>query len=200
MADPSFREDQLLVLAPSGRDAVLATQLLEQGGMSAAICGSADELVAAIGEGAGGALVAQEALSLPVIAALAGALRNQPPWSDFPLIIFMPRTASAFENRRALEAFAESRQRDRAREADPSADDGERRARGAPGAHPSVRGARRTGTAGARRQAARSIPGPARSRTAQSPGRVAKRVQAAGARCGQRSADREPARHHRSAD
>ena len=107
MADPSFREDQLLVLAPSGRDAVLATQLLEQGGMSAAICGSADELVAAIGEGAGGALVAQEALSLPVIAALAGALRNQPPWSDFPLIIFMPRTASAFENRKALEAFAD---------------------------------------------------------------------------------------------
>ena len=75
--------------------------------MSAAICGSADELVAAIGEGAGGALVAQEALSLPVIAALAGALRNQPPWSDFPLIIFMPRTASAFENRKALEAFAD---------------------------------------------------------------------------------------------
>ena len=36
--------------------------------MSASICGSADELVAAIEEGAGGALVAQEALSLPVIA------------------------------------------------------------------------------------------------------------------------------------
>jgi signal transduction histidine kinase/CheY-like chemotaxis protein len=107
MTDPTFREDQLLVLAPSGRDAVLAAQLLEQGGMSAAICATADELVAAIGAGAGGALVAQEALSLPVIAALAEALRNQPPWSDFPLIIFMPRTASAFENRKALEAFAD---------------------------------------------------------------------------------------------
>ncbi len=107
MADSSFREHQLLVFAPSGRDAVLATQVLEQGGMSATICGSADELVTAIGEGAGGALVAQEALSLPVIATLAGALRNQPAWSDFPLLIFMPRTASAFENRKALEAFAD---------------------------------------------------------------------------------------------
>jgi len=107
MADSSSREHQLLVFAPSGRDAVLAIQVLEQGGMSATICGSADELVAAIGEGAGGALVAQEALSLPIIAALAAALRNQPPWSDFPLIIFMPRTASAFENRKALEAFAD---------------------------------------------------------------------------------------------
>jgi hypothetical protein len=194
MADRSLREDQLLVLAPSGRDAVLATQLLEQGGMSAAICGSADELVAAIAEGAGGALVAQEALSLPVIAALAGALRNQPPWSDFPLIIFMPRTASAFENRRALEAFAElGNVTALERPIHPLT-------RGAPGAHPSVCGAHRTGTAGARCQAARSIPGPARSRTAQSAGGVAKRVQAAGARCGQRSANGEPARHHRSAD
>ena len=107
MADRSLGESQLLVFAPSGRDAVLATQVLEQGGMSATICGSADELVSAIGEGAGGALVAQEALSLPVIAALARALRTQPPWSDFPFIIFMPRTASAFENRKALEAFAD---------------------------------------------------------------------------------------------
>ena len=107
MADRCSGEDQLLVFAPLGRDAVLATQVLEQGGMSATICGSADELVSAIGAGAGGALVAQEALSLPVIAALARALRTQPPWSDFPLIIFMPRTASAFENRKALEAFAD---------------------------------------------------------------------------------------------
>lgn len=107
MADASSREHELLMFAPSGRDAVLATQVLEQAGMSARICGSADELVAAIGEGAGGALVAQEALSLPVIATLAEALRDQPPWSDFPLIIFMPRTASAFENRKALEAFAD---------------------------------------------------------------------------------------------
>jgi signal transduction histidine kinase/ActR/RegA family two-component response regulator len=107
MADRSPREDQLLVFAPSGRDAVLATQVLEQAGMTASICGSADDLVSAIGQGAGGALVAQEALSLPVIAALARALRTQPPWSDFPFIIFMPRTASAFENRKAVEAFAD---------------------------------------------------------------------------------------------
>jgi len=107
MADVSFREQQLLVFAPSGRDAALATQVLEQGGISSAICSSGDELVAAIGAGAGGALIAQEALSLPIISALAEALRNQPPWSDFPLIIFMPRSASALENRKVLEAFAD---------------------------------------------------------------------------------------------
>jgi signal transduction histidine kinase/ActR/RegA family two-component response regulator len=107
MAESSVREHELLVFAPLGRDAALAIQVLEQGGMTARSCGSADELVAAIGEGAGGALIAQEALSLPIIASLAATLRNQPAWSDFPLIIFMPRTASAGENRKALEAFAD---------------------------------------------------------------------------------------------
>jgi signal transduction histidine kinase/CheY-like chemotaxis protein len=107
MAESSRPEHELLVFAPLGRDAALAIQVLEQGGMTARSCGSADELVAAIGEGAGGALIAQEALSLPIIASLAAALRNQPAWSDFPIIIFMPRTASACENRKALEAFAD---------------------------------------------------------------------------------------------
>ena len=108
MADGSAREHQLLVLAPSGRDAVLATQVLEQGGMSAAICGSADELVAAIERGRGRRARRPGGAQPPASSrALAGALRRQPPWSDFPLIIFMPRTASAFENRKALEAFAD---------------------------------------------------------------------------------------------
>src|SRR3954465_4392702 len=107
MADRSAREEHLLVFAPSGRDAVLATQVLEQGGIRATICGSADDMVSAIAQGAGGALVAQEALGVPVIAALARALRAQPPWSDFPFVIFTPRTASAFENRKALEALAD---------------------------------------------------------------------------------------------
>jgi signal transduction histidine kinase len=106
MSDGSVREHQLLVLAPSGRDAVLASQVLEQGGVSASTCASPDELIAAIDEGAGGALIAQEALTPAIIARLAGTLRRQPPWSDFPLIIFMPRSASNFENRTALEAFA----------------------------------------------------------------------------------------------
>jgi signal transduction histidine kinase/ActR/RegA family two-component response regulator len=106
MSDTSAREHQLLVLAPSGRDAALASQVLEQGGVSASTCASADELIAAIEEGAGGALIAQEALTPAIIARLAGTLRGQPPWSDFPLIIFMPRSASNFENRTALEAFA----------------------------------------------------------------------------------------------
>jgi signal transduction histidine kinase/CheY-like chemotaxis protein len=42
-----------------------------------------------------------------VIAALAAHLHDQPAWSDFPLLIFTARAASAAENRRTLEAFAD---------------------------------------------------------------------------------------------
>ena len=188
------------MLAPSGRDAVLATQVLEQGGMSASDlrqrrrAGGGDRRGRGRrARGPGGAQPpghrgARRRPSQP--AALVGLSAHHLHAAD-GVCVREPKGAGGVRR---------SRQRDRAREADPSADDGERRARGAPGAHPSVRGARRAGTAGARRQAARSIPGPARSRAAQSPGRAAKRVQAAGARCGQPSAAREPARHHRSAD
>ena len=97
----------MLVFAPSGRDAILATQVLEQAGLNGSICATSRELVAAIEEGAGAAIVAQEALTSAIIADLATTLRGQPPWSDFPLIVFMPRTASALENRQALFAFAD---------------------------------------------------------------------------------------------
>ena len=200
MSDGSVREHQLLVLAPSGRDAVLASQVLEQGGVSASTCASADELIAAIEEGAGGALIAQEALTPAIIARLAGTLRRQPPWSDFPLIIFMPRSASEFRKSDCAGGVRRPRQRDRAGEADPSADDVERGARGDARAQPPVRGARGAGTTGARRQAARPVPGASRPRAAQSARGVAKRIQAGGTRCAQRAAARETARHHRSAD
>ena len=106
-SETSSREHRLLVFAPSGRDAILATQVLEQAGLNGSICSTSRELVAAIGDGAGAAIVAQEALTSAVIADLDATLRGQPPWSDFPLIIFMPRTASALENRQALLAFAD---------------------------------------------------------------------------------------------
>jgi signal transduction histidine kinase/CheY-like chemotaxis protein len=95
-----------MVLAPSGRDAALASQVLEQAQISAQTCADLDALIAAIDTGAGAAVLANEALTPEVIAALTAYLQGQPAWSDFPLLIFTARAASAAENRRALEAFA----------------------------------------------------------------------------------------------
>jgi len=96
----------VLVLAPSGRDAALACQVLEQAQISALVCADLAELIAAMDAGAGAAVLANEALTPDAIATLASHLSRQPAWSDFPLLIFTARVASANENRRTLEAFA----------------------------------------------------------------------------------------------
>jgi signal transduction histidine kinase/CheY-like chemotaxis protein len=106
VTDGSDLERRMLVLAPSGRDATLACQVLEQAQISALVCEDVAALTAAIDEGAGAAVLTNEALSPEVIATIAGYLRHQPAWSDFPLLIFTARAASATENRRTLEAFA----------------------------------------------------------------------------------------------
>jgi len=107
VADASALERRVLVLAPSGRDATLASQVLEQAQIAAVVCPDVAALVAAMDEGAGAAVLANEALTPEVIAPLAAHLHHQPAWSDFPLLIFTARAASASENRRTLEAFAE---------------------------------------------------------------------------------------------
>jgi signal transduction histidine kinase/CheY-like chemotaxis protein len=105
VTDCAAREARVLVLAPSGRDATLACQVLEQADISAMACDDLAGLIAAIDEGAGAAVLANEALTPAAIATLGAHLGQQPAWSDFPLLIFTTRSASASENRRTLEAF-----------------------------------------------------------------------------------------------
>ncbi|HXU05717.1 MAG TPA: hybrid sensor histidine kinase/response regulator [Polyangia bacterium] len=100
-------EKRVLVLAPSGRDAALACQVLEQAQIAAVVCADVAALIAAMDEGAGAAVLASEAIGPDVIAALAPHLQRQPAWSDFPLLIFTAGAASTGENRRTLEAFAD---------------------------------------------------------------------------------------------
>ena len=106
MPDHGPLERRVLVLAPSGRDAALASQVLEQAKIPALVCEDVAALTAAMDAGAGAALLANEALTPPVIAALTAHLQQQQAWSDFPLLILTARAASASENRRTLEAFA----------------------------------------------------------------------------------------------
>jgi signal transduction histidine kinase/ActR/RegA family two-component response regulator len=100
-------ERRVLIWAPSGRDAALVGQVFEQAGIAALVCADRGAFIAGMVEGAGAGVLAQEALSPKAIAALSSVLREQPAWSDFPLLIFTARTASADENRRTLEAFVD---------------------------------------------------------------------------------------------
>ncbi len=79
-------EERALVLAPRGRDAVVAKRILRDGGIHAEICVDLAELVARLNEGAGVAVVTEEALNSSDLRALAGWVAGQPAWSDFHFV------------------------------------------------------------------------------------------------------------------
>ncbi|HET9793416.1 MAG TPA: ATP-binding protein [Thermoanaerobaculia bacterium] len=79
-------EEIVLILAPRGRDGALARDLLEAEGISARLCPDLVDFCAKLPE-SGAGLVTEEALS-PHFDCLARALRDQPAWSDFPIVVF----------------------------------------------------------------------------------------------------------------
>ena len=81
-------EHRVLVLAPRGRDAALASHILAKAGMTCRICADLVDLTQAIAEGAGAALVAEEALDGDDdYEVLMRWVTTQPPWSDFPFVL-----------------------------------------------------------------------------------------------------------------
>jgi len=87
MSPPDSRpEETVLILAPRGREGALARDLLEAEAVSAFVCGDLPELCERL-PSSGAGLVTEEALGLH-FDRLARALRDQPPWSDFPLVVF----------------------------------------------------------------------------------------------------------------
>jgi signal transduction histidine kinase/ActR/RegA family two-component response regulator len=79
--------DRVLVLAPFGRDAALARTVLERARLVCTTCPDVAELPRCLEEGAGVAVVAEEALTRGDTAPLVAWLADQPPWSDLPFVI-----------------------------------------------------------------------------------------------------------------
>ena len=79
--------ERTLILAPRGRDAVIAKGILRDAGLTSAICLDVSELVQELEPGADVAVVTEEALRSPELQRLAGWVSVQPPWSDFPFVV-----------------------------------------------------------------------------------------------------------------
>ena len=85
---PSDDHDRrVLVMAPVGQDARAIAQLLTNRGLSTRICSSAAECCAEIRAGAGALLLTEEALETERGLDVIHALKEQPAWSELPLII-----------------------------------------------------------------------------------------------------------------
>jgi signal transduction histidine kinase len=92
----------VLIHAPFGRDGTLIRGELGAAGFSTRVGASVAELCESIQEGAGAALIADEALDSGAIERLAAQLANQPPWSNFPLLVMTSGGAATDASRQRL--------------------------------------------------------------------------------------------------
>lgn len=80
-------EQRILIYAPGGQDAALAAKVLAREAIASHACRSADELAEQLALGAGGVLTVDEALHAGVYSVLDAYARQQPDWSDLPVIL-----------------------------------------------------------------------------------------------------------------
>jgi signal transduction histidine kinase len=78
-----------MILAPVGRDGALAAKILGVAEMTACVCATPGEACDGIGRGAGAVLLTQEAFALETAACVVDALRDQPAWSDIPVVVLI---------------------------------------------------------------------------------------------------------------
>ncbi len=80
-------DERVLLHTPTGRDAELTRAVLADGNFHPEVCPTIPELCRKLREGAGAAVIAEEALQPPYIQQLVKTIGSQPQWSDAPLLI-----------------------------------------------------------------------------------------------------------------
>ena len=83
--------ERALILAPTGRDALVASDMLAEARVASDVVGSISGLVDALEQGAGCGVITEEALTGLDLHALSDWLEGQPEWSDFPFILLTQR-------------------------------------------------------------------------------------------------------------
>jgi signal transduction histidine kinase/CheY-like chemotaxis protein len=84
------REEPVVLLLPTGRDAAVAVTCLHAAGLRTHRCHDIAAFCAAL-EGAAAGLLAEEALPAQALDLLLPALQRQPVWSDVPLLLLTTR-------------------------------------------------------------------------------------------------------------
>ena len=87
---PEFSE-RALILAPGGRDARIAADMLTEAGIVSVVCATLDHLTGELKPGAGFGLITEEAIAGVDLRPLNAWLEAQPEWSDFPFILLTRR-------------------------------------------------------------------------------------------------------------
>jgi signal transduction histidine kinase/ActR/RegA family two-component response regulator len=83
--------ERALILAPTGRDATVAREMLAEASIRADVVGDISQMVAELDNGAGFGIVTEEALAGLDLHALSRWIEDQPEWSDFPFVLLTRR-------------------------------------------------------------------------------------------------------------
>jgi signal transduction histidine kinase len=86
MSDQGDRERRILVLAPTLRDGINTSRILGSAGIPTYACSDVDAVCSEIARGAGALVITEETLAGGRAERLAAFLRDQPQWSDLPII------------------------------------------------------------------------------------------------------------------
>ncbi|MFW6175861.1 MAG: sensor histidine kinase, partial [Acidobacteriota bacterium] len=79
--------ERVLVLAPTGRDAVLTCRILEDHGLECSPCQDVEGLDRELERGAGVVVLGEEALGPEAVGKLMARLEDQEVWSDLPVVL-----------------------------------------------------------------------------------------------------------------
>jgi signal transduction histidine kinase/ActR/RegA family two-component response regulator len=101
-------DERVLLLAPTGRDAHMISKVLGEAGVETEACGDIHDFCLKMSEGAGAAFITEEALNPVALKCLVDALAEQPPWSDFPLVLLTSSGESSPISLRVLKTLGET--------------------------------------------------------------------------------------------
>jgi PAS domain S-box-containing protein len=91
MTKRSTVSERALVLAPRGRDATIAADMLREAGFNAEVCNSLPGLIEELDLGAAFVVVTEEAIATSDVHSLSAWLGDQEEWSDLPFVLLTSR-------------------------------------------------------------------------------------------------------------
>ncbi|MDB6141853.1 MAG: sensory box histidine kinase/response regulator [Pseudomonas sp.] len=87
MSIPGLLSERAIILAPHGRDSQIAQMLLEEAGFPAMVAPDLVSLCRELADGAGLAIIADEAMRGANLGPLLALMEQQPTWSDIPIVL-----------------------------------------------------------------------------------------------------------------
>jgi PAS domain S-box-containing protein len=99
---PDSRPPKAIILAPRGRDAIVARELLREARLEAIVCADIPDFEQALSDDSGVAVVTEEAMRSADLRGIAAWVRAQPAWSDLPFVILTRRGGGLERNPDAI--------------------------------------------------------------------------------------------------